>query len=301
MISFRAMSNPDSENNARLVPAALLLAVCSISFAAIFFRKAAPTHPLTSAGVRLAVAGIILSPMIIRSAVAGRLKGAMLLSAFGAGIAYGVHFGSWVTSLTMTSVAASVTLVTITPLILAVAGTITGRDRPSRIIWISLGVAFAGLLLIGGNDLTLGRETLIGDALALLGAFAIAVYMTIGRRLGEGLDLWAFSGIACLVGAAALLGSAFTLGIPITPVSWESFAFIVLAAILPQLVGHNLLTWSLRYTKPSNVAMAVVGEPVGATALAWLWLGEKVSGMVIAGCAVTLAAVILAIRNAGDN
>ena len=74
----------------------------------------------------------------------------------------------------------------------------------------------------------------------------------------------------------------------------------MLAALVPQLIGHNLLTWALRHTQPATVAMAVVAEPVGAAALGWIWLGESVTMPVAAGCALTLAAVILAIRARRD-
>jgi len=44
--------------------------------------------------------------------------------------------------------------------------------------------------------------------------------------------------------------------------------------------------------------MAVVGEPVGATILGWIWLGEAVGPVVLAGCAVTLCSVILSFYRA---
>ncbi|RJO67058.1 MAG: EamA/RhaT family transporter, partial [Myxococcales bacterium] len=84
---------------------------------------------------------------------------------------------------------------------------------------------------------------------------------------------------------------------PLRPASSEALLYIVLAAALPQLVGHNLLTWSVRFLPPAAVGMAVVAEPVGATALAWLWLGEAAPPWVALGCALTLAGVVLAIRD----
>jgi len=42
--------------------------------------------------------------------------------------------------------------------------------------------------------------------------------------------------------------------------------------------------------------MATVGEPVGATLLGFLWLGERVGALVLLGCGVTLASVVLALR-----
>lgn len=282
---------------APLVGPALLVAVASISFAAIFFRKAAPTHPMVSAGIRLAVAAALLAPIVIREALAGSLSRRLVLSAVAGGLLYGAHFGTWVTSLTLTTVAASVTLVTATPLLLAVAGLITGRDRPSGRLWRALGLACLGVLLIGGSDVSVSSDALRGDALALAGAAAMAGYLVVGRRLGDEMRLWPFMGIATAVGAATMLLGAAAIGEEIRAASSEALIYLVLAALLPQLVGHGLLTWSLRHTTPTRVGIATVGEPVGAAALGWVWLGEGVSALTAIGCSVTLCAVILAIRS----
>ena len=71
----------------------------------------------------------------------------------------------------------------------------------------------------------------------------------------------------------------------------------LLAALLPQLVGHTLLTWSVRHVRPTVVGMATVGEPVGAAILASVWPGieEAIAPQLAVGCAVTLAAVLLAL------
>ena len=280
----------------RLVPLALATAVVAISFAAIFFKKAQPTHPVVMAGVRLTVAALLLSPWTIRALVRGTLRGRALGHAAGAGVFYGLHFGAWVTSLTLTSVAASVTLVTTTPLLLALLGLVTGKDRPGKGVWFALAMAVPGAAMIGGAGLEIGTENLIGDALAVLGAVAMAGYLITGRRLGERLDVLAFSGVATAMGAVVLLGGAAVVGIPVRVASPEAVVYLVLAAALPQIVGHGLLTWCLRHTEPAMVAMAVVGEPVGATILAALWLGESIDALTAAGCALTVLAVVIALR-----
>ena len=277
---------------------ALALAIASISFAAIFFRLASPTHPLVVAGTRLAIAAVILAIPTVRALRAGRLPRRVVLAAMACGVLYGVHFGTWVSSLTMTSVASSVTLVTATPLLLAILSIATGRDRPSRWHWISIGLALIGLSLIGWADLSLSREALIGDGLAFVGAIAMAFYLLIARSLGEDLDVLAFGGVATAFGALSLFAAAVIAGVPIAFASGESLLWIALAALLPQLVGHTLLTWSLRHATPTAVGIATVGEPVGATLLAWVWLGERVTPVIAAGCAITLAAVLLSLRRA---
>lgn len=271
-----------------------MVAVIAISFAAIFFRKAAPTHPLVAAGVRLVIAAVLLSPFVFRAARDGRLSTPVLRSACLAGIAYAVHFGAWVTSLTLTSVAASVTLVTATPLLLTVVAFVTGRDRPDRRHIAAIAMALVGLVLIGGADLA-NEGALLGDGLAALGAVAMGAYMLIARRHGPSLDVWAFTGVATAVGGALLLAATVMMGVSVSFPSTEAFIYVALAALIPQLVGHSLLTWSLRHTRPTVVGIATVGEPVGSTILGWLWLKEHPSGAVLLGCGVTIVAVLMAL------
>jgi drug/metabolite transporter (DMT)-like permease len=292
-----AMGESAPRPRSSIVAPALIVGVTAISFAAIFFRKAAPTHPMVSAGIRLAVAALLLSPLLFRAMAQGRVTGRLVRAGVLGGLLYGAHFGTWVTSLMLTSVAASVTLVTATPLLLAVAGLITGRDRPTRRLWMALGLALFGVLLIGGAPSHQHPDALTGDALALAGAAAMAGYLVVGRRLGEALDLWPFMAITTAVGSATMFTGAALLGVPLEAASTEALGYLVLAALLPQLVGHGLLTWSLRHTTPTTVGMATVGEPVGAAALGWVWLGESVSPLTAVGCLITLAAVALALRS----
>ena len=217
---------------------------------------------------------------------------------------YGLHFGAWVSSLSVTSVASSVTLVTATPVLLGAIAVVTGRDRPTRRHWMSIGLALVGLSLIGWADShAAGGDALLGDGLAALGAVAMAFYLLAVRTLGEDLDVLAFSGLTTAVGSATLFVTALVFGIDLTgteiPLGFASYASLgwtALSALIPQLVGHNLLTWALKHTTPTTVGIATVGEPVGATILAWLWLAEPLTPLVGIGCAITLASVVLSLK-----
>ncbi|RJO68601.1 MAG: hypothetical protein C4523_07600, partial [Myxococcales bacterium] len=197
----------------RIVYGALAVAVVSVSFAAIFFRKTAPTHPLVAAGLRLAVAAALLAPFVVRAALRGRLSRRALWTGALAGLCYGVHFGAWVTSLFLTSIAASVTLVTTTPIMLGIVGYLTGRDSPGKRFWLSLGLALLGLLTITGGDVGLRADASAGNLLALLGAVAMASYLLAAKQLGDRTSVLVFSGLATLFGAAWLLGAAAVAGV----------------------------------------------------------------------------------------
>jgi len=271
----------------------LLVAVVAISFAALFFRLAEPTHPLVAAAVRLGISAVLLLPFVLRAGRQGRLDASMVKAACLGGVFYAVHFGAWVSSLTMTTVAASVTLVTATPLLLALIGLVTGKDRPDRRLWQSLLVACVGIGIIGWESLDEGA--LIGNLLALVGAAGMAFYLLVARGQGERLDPWAFTGIATGVGAFILSGASVATGISLEVPNQSALFFLFLAALVPQLIGHTLLTWALKRVSPVIVGTATLGEPVGASLLAWIWLGEGVGPLVVLGCFITLSGVALAV------
>jgi drug/metabolite transporter (DMT)-like permease len=277
-----------------LVAMALVVAVVAISFAAIFLKEAEPTPALTRAAWRLLIAAVLLLPAVVRGWRRGRLRRTWRAAVVAGGL-YAVHFSAWIGSLDLTSVAASVTLVTATPLILAVVGVVSGRDRPGGRLWVSLALGAAGVSIVGGADLSASGPALAGDGLALLGTAAMAGYLLLGRRLGRDLEVWSFMGVACGVGGLLVLGVAAVARVGVVPDNGRSLLFIFLSALVPQLVGHVLLTWSLRHTTPTVVGLATIGEPVGATLLAWAWLGEAAPAVVLAGCGVVLAALVLAL------
>jgi drug/metabolite transporter (DMT)-like permease len=213
-------------------------------------------------------------------------------------VLYAIHFGTWVASLGMTSVAASVTLVTATPLLLAVIGWLAGRDAPTTRLWLGLALAGVGTLLIGGADASGPREgALTGDVLALVGAVAMAGILLLVRREKAHLEAVSFSSVAALSGALVLalvlvLRGAVTSDWPAAP-SATSLAWVAATAVISQLVGHTALTWALSHASPTMVALATTTEPVIAALVTFVWMGELPASLVIAGSVVTLAGVVL--------
>lgn len=290
------MSDPRREHARTLF--ALGIGGVAIGFAAIFFRLAEPTDPLLASALRLGLAGSLLSPAIVRAVRSGALDRRALRAGAIGGLLYAAHFGTWVASLELTTVAASVTLVTATPLLLAVIAALRGRDRPTRRTWLAIAGATAGAALIGGADaLEVGPRALAGDGLAMAGALAMAFYLLLVRDLGTAgaaPPALAFSGLAALSGAA-WLGLAVLVRWPFAPVAMPSSSalfFIALAALVPQLVGHTALTWALRRATPTEVGLATAVEPALSTVLAWLVFAERPSLVVGLGALVTLGSVV---------
>lgn len=296
--------SPRAPSRALLV-SALALAVIAISFAAILFRAAPELHPLSAAGWRLVIAGLVLGPFV-RHLPPGALGAGVI-----AGLAYAVHFGSWVASLGLVSVLISVTIVTTTPLVLALLGLVTGRDRPDARTLGGLALGAVGVVMLalssrGGDH---ADTSLYGVLLALLGALAMAAYLLVARRVTRAPSdggvhpiraSLALSGIAALVGGAALVLTAGLSGARILPANAHEAWVVIGAAALPQLVGHTLLTWALTRTTPTVVALTTLGEPVGAALLAWVFLSEPLTPIGTLACALTLSGVAAALSPRGQ-
>lgn len=280
-----------------MVYAGLALGVSAVSSAAILIRLAdAPA--LTIAAYRLALASIVVVPIglvtdwsALRSLTAKQWGLAAVSAA-----CLAAHFAFWITSLEHTSVASSVILVTANPILVAIGARLILRERASPSIMIGIGMALFGGLVITVGDWGLGDRRLYGDFLAFLGAVAVAGYYIAGRSLRERLSLFGY--VAPVYGGAAviLLAVVMATDTAMSGFSLETYGYLALVGVLPQLVGHSSLNWSLGYLPATLVATAVMAEPVGATLLAWVVLGEAPPVATVAGGALVLSGVYVALR-----
>jgi drug/metabolite transporter (DMT)-like permease len=77
----------------------------------------------------------------------------------------------------------------------------------------------------------------------------------------------------------------------------DTWTFIVLLALVPQVIGHTAFNWALAHFRVVTVSLANMGEPVAATLLAIPILGERPSVAVVAGGPLIVAGVIVGLRS----
>ena len=272
-------------------PHVLALAVVTLSGAAPLIKAAAPVPSLAIAGVRIVLAAAALAIIGRRQlgAVAALPAGKCLL-VIASGLLLGIHFGVWITSLALTSTAASVSLVATSPVFAALFGLVLG-DRVTRREWLGIAIAAAGSAVLAGGDWRAGGDALLGDLLAVLGAAAAAAYLVVGRSLREQLPLFPYLAAVNGVAGLGLLVAVVVAGISLTGCPAASYAAIAASALLASVGGHTLLNLAVRHTPTHLVALAVLGEPVGASLLSWAALGERPSAWAAAGGAIVLAGI----------
>jgi drug/metabolite transporter (DMT)-like permease len=277
--------------------ALLALGVVAVSFAAVLIRSAdAPA--LSVAFYRNAMAAAVLLPagLILHREEFRSLGRREVLTALLAGALLAAHFGTWIPSVTLTTIAASTVLVTTQPLWVALAGHLWFGERVVRTAVLGIAVAFAGAALVSGGDFgLLSGRALLGDALALIGAITAAGYYLAGRRLRRTVSLLTYVGIAYTTCAVLLVPAMLVSGAPFGGFDAGSWwAFLGLAAG-PQILGHTAFNYLLRYVDATVVAVAIMGEPVGASLLALAVFGEVPPWSAVAGGALILAGIFIAV------
>ena len=258
----------------------------AVSAAAIFIRLAeAPA--IAVAFWRCALgAAVLLPPALVRGEAFPR--GRTLYAGLASGVALGAHFGFWISSLDYTSVAASVVLVSTQPVFVAVLAYLVFGERTSPLSFAGILVALAGTAVIAA-DRSVGSAAVFGNSLALVGAATAAVYVLIGRSSRTaGLGVLPYSVVVYAAAAAALLPAAVVFDVRLWGYPGETWFWLAAITLGPQLMGHTVFNWALRYVEASVVSGTVLAEPVVSALLAWVVLTERPGIPTLVGGAVVL-------------
>ncbi|HWW53003.1 MAG TPA: DMT family transporter [Acidimicrobiales bacterium] len=274
----------------------LVVAVAAVSTSAPLIREAA-VPALAIAFWRNALASGALSPgLVVRRQELARLGPGERRKSVAAGVLLAAHFGTWIPSLSFTSVASSVALVSTQPVWTAVLARARHQAIP-RQAWIGIALALGGVVVLTGVDLTFSTRALLGDALALAGGILAATYVTIGAEVRRTVSTTVYTGVCYATAAAVLLSACLVSGQPLVGYSARAWGCIAAVTIGPQFLGHSVFNRVLKTTSPTIVSVAVLFEIVGATLLAGWWFGERPHAATLPAAALIVAGVVLVARS----
>ena len=287
--------------------AAIALAVVSVSFSAIFISWS--TSPfITIALYRLGLASLILVPFVLanRASVLA-LTRKEVLGMMGVGAILATHFTLWIGSLKLegvsVSVASSVILVTSHPLLVGLLSHFVLKERLNAWMALGIGLGFSGVVVIAFTDSAARSASLVGDLLAFLGGVAAGFYFLAGRRLRQRIPLVAYAFVVYVTATGVLLLYTLVLRESLVPVGNvpRELALFLAMAVIPQIGGHTLYNWSLRWVPAPIVSLSLVGEPIGSSLLAWVLL-QQVPGFAVGiGGALALAGIYLTAMGQGNR
>jgi drug/metabolite transporter (DMT)-like permease len=272
----------------------LAVGIIAVSFAAIFIRLA-QAPPLVIATYRMAIASVVLIPFGLSKArgVRGRLKRNDILLIALSSIALALHFALWITSLSYTSIASSVVIVTSNPIFVAVISYFLWQERLNRMAIAGIAIALGGVVLINYGGFIAGSRAVRGDLMALAAAIFVGIYLISGRLLRCRISLLPYLATVYSCATIVLLLVTLFSGYSLFGYSGSTYTMFFLLALIPQLIGHSSLNLSVRLMPATLVSVAILGEPVIAIILGYIILGEGVTLTEALGSLVTLGGILM--------
>ena len=273
----------------------------AVSSGSILIKFTSDVPPVMIATYRLVFSTVILIFIAkIKGVVLDKLSKKELFLCMLSGFFLAMHFITWITSLSYTSVASSVVLVTTSPIFVGILSFLILKEKQNMylIVGIVLSILGSVILTLGDSGLQgleiVNKKVFIGDMLALTGGLMVSFYLLIGSKLRNNINLLTY--IISVYGFAAviLVIISFATGLKFTGYESKSYIFMLLLAILPQLIGHTSYNWALKHLKSSMVAITATGEPIGATILAYLLLNEKLIFTQFIGIVLIFASIVIA-------
>jgi drug/metabolite transporter (DMT)-like permease len=256
-----------------------------------------PRLGITTALWRCAAGGAALVPWALRARATHPLTPGDRRRLHVAGGFLAAHFGLFLASIALTSVASATTFSTTTAVFVAIGAIAYLGEHPDRRTWTGIVVTVVGAVAIAAGDLgaeDLGPRALLGDALAFAAAAFGAGYLLIARRVRTRVHAATFSSVVYLSAAAVLLVVAALIDAPLVELTGTQWLAIAGMVAGPQLLGHNVYTTLLSSVPATVIGVVVLAEPVLATLLAWGVLGQLPAPTYWIGAPVVLLGVGLA-------
>ncbi len=189
------------------------------------------------------------------------------------------------------------------PAVAALFSVLALGERPGPALWVSIGLATAGVAAIslpqagaaGGGE---GAHALLGHALVLGAVACEATFILVNKRLRVPVPPpLALSATMSALGLLAYLVPAWLEQAwrhPVLPPVAVGAALYY--ALVPGVLGFWLWFVGAQRLAGAKAALATAVMPVSALVLAALALGEQVTPWQIGGCALVLLAVLAAAR-----
>lgn len=277
----------------------LTISIIAISFAAIFVKwSEAPSTVLSM--YRMYFACILLLPIVwINRAHFKKLTINEWMFLALSGACLGLHFALWFASLKLTTVASSTIILALQPIVALLGGFLFYKERVGLGTLVTIGVSCLGVAMIGWGDLGgHSRDAIIGDILSFLCVIAVVGYLLIGQNKVKHMSHWIYSFTVFFFAGFFLHIFNLTTSTSVTNYAPKEWGIFLLLAIFPT-IAHVIFNYLLAYVNSTTISMSVLGEPVGATILAAILLGERLTTLQLIGGLFVLCGVMVFLLRRG--
>lgn len=203
------------------------------------------------------------------------------------------HFILWFESLNYTSVASSTVLVTLQPIFAFVGTYFFFKEKLSIKAIISALVAIIGSVFIAWGDFKISGDAFYGDVLALIACALVTGYFLFGQNVRKRVSLMSYTMLVYSVSTIVLFFYVLIKGESFGPYDQKEWLLFLLLAAIPNLLGHNMFNWAIKYVSTNIISVSILFEPIGAAILAFLIFEEYLTAAQIIGGVIVIVGITL--------
>lgn len=283
-----AVSKLNSKNRGIVLA---IFAVILFSTSPVLVRWAAPLSAYEITAWRILLAAATVGVVAVWQRKWPRISPSNLPKFLAFGLITAIHFGSYIASLTFTTIAHSLTIVYTAPVFVAFFSWLFLKESLSARKWFGVLIVVAGIGVLAGFEPTMTTDMLIGDALALVSAISFGLYSVAGRSQREKYPLLTYTFFVYLLAALWMAPAAVVTATP-TGYGLRQILSLVALGILPLGLGHTLYNAAVRQMNATYVNLIASQEVTGGIILGVIFLHEVPSVTAIVGVLITLGGIV---------
>ena len=278
----------------------LFVALLSVSSSAILVRYLSEIEAIPIAFVRMAIAGILLWIFSFFKPQ-GSLSFKTKLITFLSGLFLGIHFAFFFSAVKLTTLANATLFGTLAPIFTVILNYIFYRDKINLNVFIGLVLTFLGGLIMQGFDIQISSASFKGDISAVICSFWMALVLIITKNIRKNYGTINYSRSLYLSAAIGLLFLIIIMDIPVKHPTGQEIIFLLLLGFIPNILGHSIFYYSIRYLPAHTVASIPLGEPIIVSIFGLILFNEVVPNTVMFGGVFIILGLYLILKNSNNE
>ena len=273
----------------------LLLALVSVSSTSLVIRHVAFVPALTLAFWRmLSASGLLWAYSVKKPQSLIRIENRRQIAL--AGFFLGLHFALFFVGVRNTSVASATLLANTGPVFTALLSWFIGQ-RVSKSVMLGLLLSVFGIVVVQWSEFGLENNNVWGNVFSLLSGFCIAMTYMFASQIRKTTENVLYGRSVFLVAAVTIGAIAMLSGVSVFDFDRNDIVWFLFLGIVPSVLGHNMLNYSIKFLSPTAVASIPLGEPILASAFGYLLFLEKIPESAILGAPIVFIGIIIIIKN----
>ncbi|MGB9843235.1 MAG: DMT family transporter [Caldisericia bacterium] len=267
----------------------IFIAIISVSSAAILIRMS-NAEPLAIATFRMGISSIILLPLFFMKGKKNIIKKDIKIFIL-SGLFLAFHFYVWITSLRFTSIMSSTVLVTTNPIFVSIFSFFIFKKKIKIKTILAIILSILGIIFMSyGFSFSVNFK---GNFLALLGALFASLYIISNYYLRKKYELIDIVFPVYSISFLILLILSLFLNVKLYPLGLKEYFLFFLIALIPQVIGHSIFNYSLKFFSPIFISLSILGEPIGATIFGIIFFKEIPKILEILGGFLIITGIVI--------